>query len=361
MPSCDRRIFLKSSLLCGLALTLGRASGQNVPTVPNAVDKALRVLPLEYELVRLACQAANSHNAQAWLFHAEPGRISIRADLSRRCAQVDPHDHHLWVSIGCATENIVQAAPGMGRKADVAVVAGDQPEVVISLSETGELSPAPLARFIPSRQTTRSEYDGKPIPPAHLKVLEEAAAGRGVEAKLVADNAQRSLLEALILDANAAQVGSPEFRRELKQWLRFNEAHAKARGDGLFSACSGNPEVPDWLGKILFDWFYTVASANETLAGQLKSSSGYLLLHSSRDDSRQWIEVGRSAQRLALQITALGMKMAFVNQPLEVESFRPRLLSALNLSGRHPDLLIRYGYGRVMPSSFRRPLEAVVS
>ena len=361
MPACDRRFFLKSSLLCGLAVTLGQANGQNVLTVPNALREAKRVLPLEYELVRLACQAANSHNAQAWLFHAEPGRISIRADLSRRCAQVDPHDHHLWVSIGCATENIVQAAPGMGRKADVAVVGGNQPEVIISLIEADEIGPAPLAKFIPLRQTTRSAYDGRPVQPSHLKVLQEAVAGHGVEAKLVADNAQRSLLEALILEANAAQLGSPEFRRELKQWLRFNEADAKARGDGLFSACSGNPELPAWLGKVLFDWFYTVASANETLAGQLKSSSGYILLHSGRDDSRQWIDVGRSAQRLALQITALGMKMAFVNQALEVKSFRPRLLSVLGLSGRHPDVLIRYGYAQAMPSSFRRPLEAVVS
>ena len=249
MPACDRRLFLKSSLLGGLSLSLGQANGQNVLTVPSTVREAKRVLPLEYELVRLACQAANSHNAQAWHFHAEPGRISIRADLSRRCAQVDPHDHHLWVSIGCATENIVQAAPGMGRKADAAVVGGDQPEVIISLIEAGEISPAPLAKFIPLRQTTRSEYDGKPIPPSHLKVLQEAVVGHGVEAKLVVDNAQRSLLEALILEANAAQVGALEFLRELKQWLRFNEADAKARGEGLFSACSGNPELPAWLAR----------------------------------------------------------------------------------------------------------------
>jgi hypothetical protein len=360
MPGCDRRIFLRSSVLCGLALTLGQARGQNVMTVPNAVHEARRVLPLEYELVRLACLAANSHNAQAWLFCAESGRISIRADLSRRCAQVDPRDHHLWVSIGCAIENVVQAAPGMGRIAKVAVVGGDQPEVIISLSEAANPAAAPLARFIPLRQSTRSDYDARAVPLSQLTKLVEAAAGGGVEARLVTDHAQRRSLEALILEANAIQVESTEFRRELKQWLRFNETDAKASGDGLFSACSGNPELPAWLANRLFDWFYTAASANETLARQLTSSSGFILLHSGRNDSRQWIDVGRSAQRLALQITALGMKMAFVNQALEVESFRPRLLSALNLSGRHPDLLIRYGYAQAMPSSFRRPPKAVL-
>lgn len=360
MAEYDRRFFLKSSLAGGLALTLGQANGENLPAAPNALRQARRVLPLEYELIRVACLAANSHNSQPWLFHAEPGRVSIRADLSRRCAEVDPHDHHLWLSIGCATENIVQAAPGLGRMADVAVLGGDQPEVVISLSVTRETGAAPLARLIPLRQSTRSEYDGKAVPAAHLKQLEAAAADPGVEAKLVTADAERSALEALIVEANSAQLASPAFRRELREWLRFNEADAKTRGDGLYSACTGNPEVPAWLGKLLFDWLYTAASANEALSRQLKTSSGFILLHSGGNDRRQWIDVGRSTQRLALQITALGMKMAFVNQPLEVASFTPRLLSALDLRGRHADVLIRYGYAPAMPSSFRRQLDAVV-
>lgn len=360
MPAVDRRAFLKSSLFLGMALALGQANGQRLLAAPNALPKDRRALPIEYDLVRAACLAANSHNAQAWLFHAEPGRISIRADASRRCAVVDPHDHHLWVSIGCATENIVQAASGLGREAKVAFVGGDQPEVVISLVETDERVAAPLANFIALRQSTRCAYDGKPVPESHLKRLQEDVADRGVEARLVITPAEHHQVETLILKANAAQLETTAFRRELKQWLRFNESDARSFGDGLFSACSGNPELPEWLGKIMFDCFYTVASANEALAAQLTSSSGFILLHSRQNDIRQWIDVGRSTQRLALQMTALGIKMAFVNQPLEVESFRPRLLSALNLRGRHPDVLIRYGYSPVMPSSFRRPLEAVL-
>jgi hypothetical protein len=36
--------------------------------------------------------------------------IVILPDLSRRCPVVDPDDHHLYVSLGCAAENILQAA-----------------------------------------------------------------------------------------------------------------------------------------------------------------------------------------------------------------------------------------------------------
>jgi len=47
--------------------------------------------------------------------------ISIVADLSRRCPAVDPGDHHLWVSLRCAAENVIQAALANGLKGHAAV------------------------------------------------------------------------------------------------------------------------------------------------------------------------------------------------------------------------------------------------
>jgi hypothetical protein len=44
------------------------------------------------------------------MFDLSPDRISIRPDFSRRTPVVDPDDHHIWVSLGCATENMLIAA-----------------------------------------------------------------------------------------------------------------------------------------------------------------------------------------------------------------------------------------------------------
>lgn len=67
-------------------------------------------------LVRYATLAASSHNTQPWKFKLEPNRIVILPDLSRRCPAVDPDDHHLYASLGCAAENILVAAPAFGLK-----------------------------------------------------------------------------------------------------------------------------------------------------------------------------------------------------------------------------------------------------
>lgn len=66
-------------------------------------------------------------------------------------------------------------------------------------------------------------------------------------------------------------------------------------------------------------------------------------------------------QRLALEATALGLKHAYVNQPVEVARLRPDLAALIGENGRRPDLVIRFGYGPEMPFSLRRPVEAVLA
>ena len=70
---------------------------------------------------------------------------------------------------------------------------------------------------------------------------------------------------------------------------------------------------------------------------------------------------GRACQRFALQATALGIKTAFVNQPVEVARLRPELAALAGLPGRRPDIVMRFGRGPAMPFSARRPVEEVLS
>ncbi len=72
------------------------------------------------------------------------------------------------------------------------------------------------------------------------------------------------------------------------------------------------------------------------------------------------MDVGRCYERFALQATALGIRNAFLNQPIEVGSIRPQLASAFGLGNGRPDLVVRFGRGPTMPLSMRRPVQAVL-
>ena len=63
-------------------------------------------LALQRELVRYATLTPSGHNTQCWKFCIAANAITILPDLTRRTPVVDPDDHHVFVSLGCALENM---------------------------------------------------------------------------------------------------------------------------------------------------------------------------------------------------------------------------------------------------------------
>jgi hypothetical protein len=152
----------------------------------------------------------------------------------------------------------------------------------------------------------------------------------------------------------------PAFMRELKDWIRFSRTAAMARGDGLFAPASGNPALPSPLGRLAFDLFFDAGAENDKYARQIESSSGLAVFLGARADPAHWIAVGRSCQRFALAATSLGLKTAFLNQPVEVAALRPELAGLVGAAGQRPDLLLRFGFGPALPFSPRRaPAETI--
>lgn len=93
----------------------------------------------------------------------------------------------------------------------------------------------------------------------------------------------------------------------------------------------------------------------------MRSSAGLAVFVSAVDDRAHWVEAGRCYQRFALQATALGIRNAFVNQPVEEASVRPAFARSLGLAGGRPDLVVRVGRAPAMPRSLRRPVGSVMS
>jgi hypothetical protein len=311
------------------------------------------------ELVRYATLAPSSHNTQCWKFRLAAQSISITPDYQRRCPIVDPDDHHLFVSLGCAAENLVQAAAAMGLRGDAVFNTGKNESLEISLERATEVR-TPLFEAIPHRQSTRAEYDAKPLSNDELRLLETAGAGNGVRLLLLTEKQAMENLLDFVVQGNTAQMRDAAFVRELKHWLRFNPRQAARTGDGLFSGSSGNPAAPSWIGSLMFDLFFTEKAENDKYARHVRSSAGIAVFVSDLEDKNHWIEVGRAFQRFALQATALGVRTALLNQPVEVASIRPQFAKSIGIASGRPDLIIRFGRGPEMPRSLRRPIDAVL-
>jgi nitroreductase len=309
-------------------------------------------------IIRYATLAANGHNTQPWRFRVEESAIEILPDLSRATPVVDPDDHHLFVSLGCAAENLLIAATATGRPGRLATDAGGD-RIRYSFSN-GAVRSDPLLAAIPLRQSTRTVYDGRSPPAADIEALRRSAEIPGVRLVLLTDRMRIDQVRDLIIAGNDAQMTDTAFMTELKRWLRFNPRSAMASGDGLFSAASGNPVLPEFLGGLAFDTFVTADTENKKYIGQIDSSAGIAIFLAEREDKAHWIEVGRACQRFALAATAAGLKHAFVNQPVEVAQLRPELAALIGERGLRPDIVMRFGYGPMLPFSPRRPVSSVV-
>jgi hypothetical protein len=326
------------------------------PIEMNTSDRAL----LLRELVRYSTLAPSSHNTQCWKFHVQDDSITIAPDPLRRCPVVDPDDHHQFVSLGCATENLAHAALAHGLQANAQFDAAGAGTVEIGLEATQAVA-SPLFQAIPARQCTRGEYDGKPISSDELRLLEQAGTGQGVRVVLLTERAAMEGVLEYVVAGNTAQLNDPAFVAELKAWIRFSEGEAERAGDGLFSGTTGAPVLPRWLGSPLMGLFLTAKSENERYARQIRSSAGIAVFASDASDKAHWIEAGRCYERFALQATALGLRNAFLNQPVEVGTIRPQFAAALGLGSQRPDLVVRFGRGPAMPLSMRRPVQSVLA
>ena len=165
-----------------------------------------------HDLVRQATLAPSSHNTQCWRFRIAGKAISIAPDLARRCPVVDPDDHHVFVSLGCAAENMVHAALAHGLHANPRFDPGGDGAIAVNLEATQKRVSPLCVRLFTAR-------------PAIESVLRRVVA------------------------ANTAQMNDAAFVKELKAWIRFGTDEALRTGDGLFAGATGNPALPRWLGS----------------------------------------------------------------------------------------------------------------
>jgi nitroreductase len=321
---------------------------------------ALKAQPETHDLIRYATLAPNGHNTQPWRFQVSEGQINILPDFARLTPVVDPDNHHVFVSLGAAAENLAIASASRGRSGVASFNGAGEGSLAFVFGGARAPEPA-LFDAITRRQSTRSEYDGRPVPAGDLQTLARAAETPGVDLVLITDRSKMERVRDLVLVGNSSQLADPVFVRELKSWIRFSPREAMMSGDGLFAPASGNPALPDWIGSSMFDLVFKADAENDRYARQIQSSAGIAVFVAEKNDKDHWVRAGRACQRFALQATALGMKLAFINQPVEVVRLRPELAKLVGMPGRRPNIVMRFGSGPTLPFSARRAVDTVLA
>jgi len=311
-------------------------------------------------LIHYAIQAPSGHNTQPWKFKIDENSIIIFPDYSRSLPVVDSDNHALFISLGCALENLVIAANYKGYKVNVEFNFNENGEFIkVTFAANQTSNNSTLFDAIEKRQVTRNKYLEKQIPEPDLQKLVHATKQVGVDVKVLHKNEFEEIFP-LIEEGNLLQFSNKNFKHELMSWIRYNDKQAKETNDGLRGVSMGYPSAPAWIGKLFFKLFDSPEKEAGAAVDMVKSSSLLLLFIASENNKENWINIGRSYQRTALVATALGISHAHVNMPCEEISVRKKLKEKFGFVNEEPLLLIRLGYSEALPKSFRRPAEEVL-
>src|SRR5262252_6698925 len=115
----------------------------------------------ELQLVHAAILAANPHNTQPWRFRVGARRIDVFADPARNIGTIDPFRREMHIGLGCALENLLQAAAAIGFQANPIMFprpADPGHIATIALAPAARVA-APLHGMIARRHTNRGAYD----------------------------------------------------------------------------------------------------------------------------------------------------------------------------------------------------------
>jgi len=316
-------------------------------------------------LIKAATQAPSGHNSQPWWFETSDHSIVISPNLDRALPAVDSQHRELFISLGCALENLCTKATELHYQPQVSF--SDEGVITVDLQKSDTVIPDPLATVIEKRQTNRSEYEDKNIDPVLLQSLmdrlyKEVPETKG-QVKLYAFAKNTPPFETLtqaVLQGNTMQMGDPAFKSELLSWIRFNKKHSESTHDGLSYAVLGAPNLPRWVTEPIVKASLKAKTQNKTDLKKIQSSSHMVLLTTEKNDIATWIQTGRTLERFLLLLTQAGIAHAYLNQPCEVPEVNASLREKLTENNVYPQILLRIGYAKPVAYSKRKDIKEVI-
>jgi len=330
--------------------------------------EALDIFPLTGEpsarlaaVVRFAVLAPSSHNSQPWLFRVEGDRLELWADRTRALAVSDPEDRELTISCGCALLNLRIALRNFGQRIACQLLPDPaQPDLLVRIRLEGDQDPGPddrdLYRAITQRRTNRQPFESRGVPDTILARARKAAEIEGAWLQTLDGESDRIALGDLIAEADRQQMADRRFRRELAAWIHANRSSSH---DGMPGYAHGAGDLASTIAPVVIRTF-DVGKGAAARDRELALGSPVLAVLWTEDETpRAWLQAGQALERALLRLTADGISVSYLNQPIEIPDLRDGLARMLGREG-YPQVILRLGYGRPVRPTPRRPVDEVL-
>lgn len=311
------------------------------------------------QIASYASKAPSGHNTQPWKFHIAANTITIIPNLEVALPVVDSDNRELFISLGCAVENLLISASHFGYTAYI--IECNKQGITAELTKTEAMIEDALFSQIEKRQTNRSIFNGKKISDEVLKQIQTIRKEDSVQFYFAEMGTPfANIITEYIMKGNEIQMNDALFKKELLSWMRFNRKQVEATLDGLCYQVFGNPPLPTILARPIVSQFLKPKVQNKSDKKKIETSSHFVICTTQKNTVEEWINLGRTLQRFLLNITEMEISYAFLNQPCEVTKLVLILQKELPNSREYPTLIIRIGYANPVPYSPRKKIESLL-
>ena len=313
--------------------------------------------PIEAQLrflLRYAILAPSTRNSQPWAFSVQGNRIHLIADFRRGQSVADPNRRELYVSLGCALENLLVAAEHFGFRHGVTYFPEQgHAELVatVTFAPGGAPSEARLGATVAAllrRHNDNGVFRSAPVPEQLRLRLMACAVEPDLQLHLTDDRHFRRWINALTLEADRVEFADPAFRKELSYWI----------GQGAF----GTPPVMARLGRAVVSRVNLAEPVARQDHAIVESAALLGLISATGDSHLVHVRAGQLFERVWLTATAMGVSIHPMSQTMRHPELRAAVGELLPSLSWTPQHLFRVGFssreeGHHTP---RRPVEDVL-
>lgn len=287
-------------------------------------------------LVSYAILAPSLHNSQPWKFVVRANEIDVLADLTRQLKVADSNARELYLSVGCALENLLTAATYFGLRTHINYFpnSGDDVHVAtVSFTEDGGVaSLADQERFhaIVLRHTNRQAYANKPLTENDVQRLGASVNDSDVALQVSDDMHLKLGVDALVVSADITQFADPDYREELNHWLQQGEF--------------GHRWLISRMGQLATTYLASHHKPVKSEADIVLNAPLLALITTTKDDRLAQLKAGQVFERVALQATTLNIGIQPLSQVVQVSNLKPELLRIFEASTTYAQIVFRLGY-----------------
>jgi hypothetical protein len=287
-------------------------------------------------LLQYAVLAPSTKNTQPWRFSIGENTIGVFADLTRCQPVADAGRRELYISLGCALENLLVASEQFAFRHEVSYFpqsTNEELAAVVSFRPGGTPSSYRAGitlASITARHTQHGPYRDEPVSEEVRQRLLHCCGALGLRVDLTDDSGIRSRVAELNLHADEMEFADPAFRKELGHWV----------GQGVFGA----PALFARLEGLVISRMNLGRAVGKRNAAMLSSAPLIGLISARTDDRTSQVWTGQALERLWLHATRIGIALQPMSQALEIPSLRAKLAQVIPEPGWIPEQVFRIGY-----------------